>query len=116
MSLLSIAGGAGKPFAKRRAMRTMMKIRIPADAGSAAIKDGRMGKVLSSTIDRLKPEAAYFTAVDGDRGGFIVFDLKDPSDIPSICEPFFIELGASLELSPAMTPQDVEAGLAKAFP
>lgn len=115
MSLLSTAGGAGKLSPNEPDMRTIMKIQIPAATGNAAIKDGRLAKVLSSTIERLKPEAAYFTAVDGDRGGFIVFDLKEPSDIPSICEPFFHELGASLELSPAMTPQDVEAGLAKAF-
>ena len=71
---------------------------------------------MQSTMERLKPEAAYFTAVEGDRGGFIVFDLKDPSDIPSICEPFFIELGAKCHLAPAMSVDDVQAGIAKAFP
>ena len=72
-------------------------------------------RVMSTTLERLKPEAAYFTTVNGDRGGFIVFDLKHPSDIPSICEPFFMELGAKVELTPVMTPDDVQAGLAKAF-
>jgi len=94
----------------------MLRIQMPAASANAAIKDGRLGKVLSSTIERLKPEAAYFTTVHGDRGGFIVFDLKHPSDIPSICEPFFHELGASVELTPVMTPEDVQAGIAKAFP
>ncbi len=79
------------------------------------IKDGRLGKIMSTTIERLKPEAAYFTTMNGDRGGFIVFDLKHPSDIPSICEPFFMELGAKVELTPVMTADDVQAGLAKAF-
>ena len=97
-------------------MRMMLKVQMPAGAANAAIKDGRLSKVLSATIERLKPEAAYFTAVGGDRGGFIVFDLKHPSDIPSICEPFFHELDAKVELTPVMTPDDVAAGLAKAFP
>lgn len=97
-------------------MRTMLKIQMPAHSANAAIKDGRLGKVISSTLERLKPEAAYFTSVEGDRGGVIVFDLKHPSDIPSICEPFFHELGAKVELCPVMTPEDVQAGLAKAFP
>jgi hypothetical protein len=96
-------------------MRMILKLQFPAATANAAVKDGRLGKVLSATLERLKPEAAYFTAVDGDRGGFIVFDLKDPSDIPSICEPFFLEFGARVELAPVMTPQDVQVGLAKAF-
>ncbi len=97
-------------------MRTMLKVQMPAETANAAIQSGRFGKVMSSTLERLKPEAAYFTAVNGDRGGFIVFDLQHPSDIPSICEPFFNEVGAKVELMPVMTPDDVEAGLAKAFP
>ena len=97
-------------------MRMMLKVHFPADAANAAVKDGRLMKVMQSTMERLKPEAAYFTAVEGDRGGFIVFDLKDPSDIPSICEPFFIELGAKCHLAPVMTVDDVQAGIAKAFP
>lgn len=96
-------------------MRTMLKVQMSVEAANAAIKDGRLGKIMSTTLERLKPEAAYFTAVNGDRGGFIVFDLKHPSDIPSICEPFFMELGAKIELTPVMTPDDVQAGLAKAF-
>lgn len=96
-------------------MRTMLKVQMSVDAANAAIKSGRFGKIMSSTLERLKPEAAYFTAVNGDRGGFIVFDLKHPSDIPSICEPLFSELGAKVELTPVMTPDDVQAGLAKAF-
>lgn len=97
-------------------MRTMLTIQMSVEASNEAIKDGRLAKVMQSTLERLKPEAAYFTAVDGDRGGFIVFDLKHPDDIPSICEPFFMELNAKVKLSPVMTPEDVMNGLSKAFP
>jgi len=97
-------------------MRTILKVEMSVEASNAAIKDGRLGKVMASTLERLKPEAAYFTAVNGNRGGFIVFDLKDPSDIPSVCEPFFMEFGATCELTPAMTMEDVQKGLEKAFP
>ena len=61
----------------------------------------------------LQPEAVYFTAQDGKRTGFIVFDLKDESDIPADGEPFFMGVQASIE-GPAMTPADVAAGLEKA--
>jgi len=93
-----------------------MKVRMDVDASNAAIKNGRLAEVIGSTMERCKPEAAYFTAVDGCRGGFIVFDLADPSEIPAICEPFFHELGAHVELMPCMTPDEVRTGLAKAFP
>ncbi|HET6275806.1 MAG TPA: DUF3303 family protein [Candidatus Cybelea sp.] len=97
-------------------MRTMLRVQFPVEASNAAIKEGRLMSVMASTMERLKPEAAYFTTVNGDRGGYIVFDLAHPSDIPSICEPFFTELGAKCELMPVMTPDDVQAGIAKAFP
>jgi hypothetical protein len=94
----------------------MLRVQFPVEASNAAIKEGRLMSVMASTMERLKPEAAYFTTVNGDRGGYIVFDLAHPSDIPSICEPFFTELGAKCELMPVMTPDDVQAGIAKAFP
>jgi hypothetical protein len=95
-------------------MRTLLKLQFPVEASNAAYKDGRLGRVLEQAMERLKPEAAYFTAVDGCRGGFIVFDLQHPSDIPSICEPFFLELNAKCELAPVMAPEDVKAGIDKA--
>ncbi len=76
--------------------------------------DGRFSKVMGEMMDRLKPEAAYFTSFAGDRCGFIVFDMQHPSDIPSICEPFFFTVGAKVDIQPAMTAEDVQAGLAKA--
>jgi hypothetical protein len=94
----------------------MLTVQMPAAAANAAIREGRLGKVLSETFERVKPEAAYFTAVNGCRGGYIVFDLRHPDDIPSICEPFFNELDAKVELAPVMTPEEVQSGLAKAYP
>lgn len=96
-------------------MRMMLKVTMDVNASNAAIKDGRLGKVIQSTMERWKPEAAYFTAVDGCRGGYIVFDLEDPSDLPVIAEPFFHELGAKLEFVPVMTPEDVQKGVEKAL-
>jgi len=92
----------------------MLSVHMPAHTANAALKDGRFGKVLSQAMERMKPESAYFAARDGDRTGYFFFDLAEASDIPSICEPFFVELGAKIELTPAMTPDDVQKGLAKA--
>jgi hypothetical protein len=43
----------------------------------------------------------------------LFFDLKDPSQIPVIAEPFFMGLEAEVEMAPAMNAQDLEAGLAR---
>jgi hypothetical protein len=95
-------------------MRMLMEFTFPVDAGNDAIKEGRIGKVLQALLETTKAEAAYFHTPGGDRGGFIVFDMKDPSDIPAIAEPLFMELGAQMSFHPVMTADDVRAGLKKA--
>jgi hypothetical protein len=65
-------------------------------------------------MGQIQPEAAYFTALDGKRTALIFFDLEDPSQIPSVAEPFFMGLEAAIEIVPAMTADDVRAGLERA--
>lgn len=95
-------------------MRTLLKFSLPVEAGNSSIKDGSLSKVMQSMLERLKPEAAYFCPESGKRGGFMVFDLETQSDIPSVLEPLFIRLNASVELSPVMNADDLTVGLAKA--
>jgi hypothetical protein len=52
-------------------------------------------------------EAAYFTSMDGHRGGYIIVNMKDASQIPAVAEPFFLWLGAKVEFIPVMTPEDL---------
>jgi hypothetical protein len=99
-------------------MRMLLKVQMDVEAGNRAIKDGSWGQVIERVMQQIEPEAAYFTALDGKRTGLIFFDLKDPSQIPSVAEPFFMAVNASIDLSPAMTPDEVQAGIqeaAKAF-
>ena len=94
-------------------MRMLMQIAIPVEAGNQAARTGALGTTFQRILESLKPEAAYFTAVgDGERGGFIVFDLKDTSQIPAIAEPFFLAFNARVTFSPVMNAQD----LANAMP
>ena len=96
-------------------MRTMMRVTIPADAGSAAIKSGRLPKLMAEVAAKLKPEAAYFTADGGKRTAYFFFDLADSSLIPGIAEPFFGELSAAVEFMPVMNADDLQKGLARAM-
>lgn len=94
-------------------MRTLMTVTIPAESGNKAIKDGSIGKILGQFTEQHKPEAAYFTSEGGERAAFFVFDMKDPSDIPSLAEPFFMGLGAKVTFRPVMNGNDLKAGLEK---
>jgi hypothetical protein len=94
-------------------MRTLMKVIVPAEAGNKAIQSGALPKVIQATVERVRPEAVYFSTEGGDRIAYFVFDMKDPSDMPAIGEPLFQALHAKLQFAPVMTPQDLQAGLAK---
>jgi len=90
-------------------MRMLLKVSIPVEAGNRAAQDGTLGSTLERILSDLKPEAAYFASENGQRTGYIVFDLKQTSDIPAVAEPFFLAFNASLEISPAMTVADLMA-------
>ena len=87
----------------------MMKVNIPVEAGNASITDGSLATKMQRILGEIKPEAAYFTADNGQRTGYIFFDLKEAKDIPGLCEPFFLTFKASIDLVPVMTPEDLGA-------
>jgi len=90
----------------------MLKATMEVAASNKAILDGTLPKIMKSTADRIQPEASYFLAIDGCRACIMVFDLKDPSEIPGIAEPFFLNLNAKVEFSPVMNADDLQKGLA----
>ncbi|HYP37516.1 MAG TPA: DUF3303 family protein [Stellaceae bacterium] len=92
-------------------MRMMIKFSFPVDAGNAAIRTGKVEKVFQQLIEDLKPEAAYFHAVDGDRGGFFVVNMQESSQIAEIAERLFFGVSAKIELVPVMTADDLRKGL-----
>ncbi len=92
-------------------MRMMMKMQLDTAAGSRAMADGSLPKLMQDTLGRLQPEAAYFGPDDGVRTAFIVFDLKDPSQLPSITEPLFSSVNAKITLFPVMNQKDLQKGL-----
>ena len=94
-------------------MRMMLKVSIPVEPGNTAVKDGSLKKVIGESIERLKPEAAYFLTEDGRRTAIMVFDLADQSAIPSIAEPFFLAFNAAVSFSPVMNADDLKIALEK---
>ncbi len=89
----------------------MLKVQMDTEAGSKAIADGSMPQLMQDMLERLQPESAYFGPEDGVRTAFIVFDLQDPSQIPSISEPMFSKVKANLRMFPVMDREDLQKGL-----
>jgi len=94
-------------------MRTLLTITFEVTASNKALTDGSFPKIMESTMEKLQPEATYFTTKDGCRTCFIVFDLKDPSDMPFIAEPLFMGMNATVDFTPVMNAEDLQKGLEK---
>jgi hypothetical protein len=90
-------------------MRMMMIASLPVEQFNAAVKDGSTQAKMKKIMDQLKPEAAYFTAMNGRRTAVLIVDLADPSKIPSLAEPWFLTYNASVDFYPVMVPQDLSA-------
>ena len=91
-------------------MRMMLRLRIDATKGSAALKSGALQKAMTAFAEKFKPEATYFTVDRGMRSGFYVFDMTDSKQMPDAAEALF-DLGSEVELTPCMTPDDLRVGL-----
>ncbi len=96
-------------------MRVMMKVSIPVEAGNRGVKEGILPETVMRFVEQMKPESCYFFPEGGQRTCLFFLDLEDPTMIPTTVEPFFMNLNASIELTPAMNLEDMKAGVAKAM-
>lgn len=94
-------------------MRTMLRWTVPAARGNAAIKDGSIAATIENLTKQLKPEAAYYMAWEGQRSGMMVFDMREPSQIPVIAEQLFMALDAEVEFIPVMNGDDLKKALSQ---
>ena len=93
-------------------MRFVMHVSLPVQKFNQAVRDGTAAQKLGRILDETRPEAAYFCAKDGKRGGYLIVNLSDVSEMPRFAEPWFLNFDATVEFLPTMTPQDLQrAGL-----
>ncbi len=93
-------------------MRFLMKILIPNEPFNTYIKNGTVGQLMQQILDDIKPEAAYFTEMHGNRGGILVVNMDNSSQMPKLSEAWFLKFDAHVEFHPVMLPEDLaEAGL-----
>ncbi len=104
-------GSAFRVGSWESSMRMMMMVEMDTAITSNTVRDGGVTRVMQSTMEALKPEAAYFGPYNGHRTAFIIFDMDDPSRLPAISEPLYRELGAHLNFFPVMDQPDLQRGL-----
>jgi len=88
-------------------MRYLIRFRVPNESGNASLRDPQFGERMRQLLSDLGAETAYFTAVNGQRGGYIVVNFDDASKIPAMAEPLFLWLNADVEFIPVMLPEDL---------
>lgn len=88
-------------------MRTILFVQLPLEPFNTAVRNGTAGATMKKILDDAKPEAAYFTEIDGHRSGILIVDIPSASDIPRFTEPWFLSFNAEVQLRPAMTIEDL---------
>jgi hypothetical protein len=57
-----------------------MRVKIASgENGNKALKDPLFGKKMQDLLKEVKSEAAYFTTICGNRGGYIIVNMDDAS-------------------------------------
>jgi hypothetical protein len=88
-------------------MRTLLIIRCPVEEFNGLLRKGTATEKINNILETTRPEAAYFTELNGQRTAILVADLPDPSKIPNLVEPWFLNFNAQVEIHVAMTPEDL---------
>lgn len=92
-------------------MRVMVKFTIPTQESNPLVEDGSIAQTMQTMIGNLQPEAAYFCHVEGKRGGYLVANFEEASELVTKIEPFFLQMGAEIETFPVMNADELGAGL-----
>jgi len=93
-------------------LRMLMIVRLHHETFNEAVKDGSAGPKMNAILKEVKPDAVYFTEMNGQRTAVIIVEMERVSMIPSLVEPWFLTFNADVEVHPVMIGQDLEeAGL-----
>ena len=93
-------------------MRMLLNVIFPHEPFNTAVRKGTVGETIDKILKAIKPEAVYFTEQDGHRGAVLIVEVKDPSQVPALAEPWFLHFNADCQFRIAMTPEDLQrAGL-----
>ena len=93
-------------------MKMLLTVSIPHEPFNSLVRSGKAGEVIGRILETIKPEAVYFTEEHGRRTGIFVVNVQNPSEVPGLAEPFFLNFQADCRFRIVMSPEDLQkAGL-----
>ena len=93
-------------------MKMLLNVEFPAEPFNSLVRSGKVEGIIGKIMETIKPDSAHFTEQNGTRGGIFIVEVAEPSDVPRLAEPFFLEFNASCRFRIAMTPEELgKAGL-----
>jgi hypothetical protein len=92
-------------------MRFMISYRMPTEKANQLIREGKFGETFQSILEDLNPEAVYLTDVDGARGGYLIVNVDDASQLPGVAEPLFFGLGATVKIQAVLNLEDAQKAI-----
>ncbi len=95
-------------------MRFLLRAMFDVEAGNRNSSNPDFIKNTQAFMEKTKAEAAYFTAVNGERNALFIIDMPSEDMMPVIALPFF-KMGARVELYPTMKLEDLNKGLSAAL-
>ncbi|HZA06430.1 MAG TPA: hypothetical protein VE619_01895 [Nitrososphaeraceae archaeon] len=95
-------------------VRFLIRARIPTEAGNKTVQDPNFLKKLEEYMDKVKPEAAYFLPMEGNRAMAFIVNMQSNDQVPAIVEPLFQWVNANVDVIPVMNFDDLKKGISQA--
>lgn len=92
-------------------MRFLIRARTPTEAGNKVVQDPNFLTKLEEYMNKVKPEAAYFMPIEGQRAGAFIVNIESNEQLPAVVEPLFQWWGANIDVIPVMNFEDLKRGL-----
>ncbi len=94
-------------------MKFLLRLHFPTESGNKMLQDPNFPKKLEGVLNQIKPEAVYFTPIEGERGIIMIVNLPSADMIATIGEPLWMTFNCKLDLTPVMELSDLQKGLQK---
>ncbi|MCX4756699.1 hypothetical protein [Kitasatospora purpeofusca] len=94
-------------------MRALLEIELDTPTANRAVADGAIMARFNQIMADLKPEAAYAFPRNGRRCQIVVVDVADEAAVVAICEPFWLEFNAHIDMHVCMNADDLRVGLGR---
>jgi hypothetical protein len=89
----------------------MVTFSFDAEGGNAVVRSGKIKEIFGGLVADLKPEAVFLYPVGGQRGGHFIINMTDSSEVGGVAERFWHALSADVEITPVMTPDDLQKAM-----